>query len=292
MTCFHPLKAWKTETGVVLGSQGINAHSRPLKLPCGKCDGCRLENSRQWAVRCMHERQLHENNSFITLTYDDEHLPESGSLRHRDWQLFAKRLRKRYGPFRFFMCGEYGGRHGRPHFHACVFGVGFDDRKLFSTTSAGADLYTSETLSETWGNGHASFGEVTFESAAYVARYTLKKVGNDVERLGTLDFSTGEIHVKRPEYAKMSLRPALGFDWWDRFRDDVKRRGDVVMRGKPMRPPRYYDKLLEREDPFLLDQFKQKRLDKVRWEDGTPDRLKVQEIVCKAALAFKKRDSI
>lgn len=288
MACFRPIKAWKTETGVVIGGQGVNADSRPLQLPCGKCDGCRLESSRQWAVRCMHERQLHDVNSFVTLTYDDGHLPRDGSLRYRDWQLFAKRLRKRYGSFRFFMCGEYGDVNWRPHYHACLFGIGFSDRKLLS--DGVNKLYTSEGLSDVWGLGHCSIGDVTFESAAYVARYTLKKVGSDVERLGTVDFSTGAIDVKRAEFCRMSLRPAIGFDWWSRFSGDVKRRGDVVCRGRSMRPPRYYDKLLEREDPVLLEKFKADRLSKVRFEDGTPARLAVQEVVCKAGLKLKRRE--
>lgn len=292
MACFRPLRAFRLEDGVISFGAPSGAEREELLLPCGKCDGCRLERSRQWAIRCMHERQLHESNSFITLTYDDSHLPCNDSLYHRDWQLFAKRLRKKYGPFRFFMCGEYGGLNGRPHFHACLFGVGFDDRVKFRESDCGSDVFTSKSLDSVWSKGFASVGDVTFESAAYVARYTLKKVGNDVERLGTVDFSTGEIHVKVPEYARMSLRPAIARDWWARFSGDVKRRGDIVIRGRSMRPPRYYDKLLEVDDPDLLDAFKRERLLKVNPEDGTPERLKVQEIVCKGALNFKKRSTV
>lgn len=289
MACFRPLAAYRLDDGKIVFSCRSGEDREELLLPCGSCDGCRLERSRQWAVRCMHECQLHENNSFLTLTYDDEHLPENGSLRHRDWQLFAKRLRRAYGPFRFFMAGEYGGIHGRPHFHACVFGVGFSDRKLLCTGDSGSDLYESASLSKLWRSGFASVGDVTFESAAYVARYTLKKVGSDVERLGIVDYSTGEVSVRRAEYARMSLRPAIARDWWSKYSGDVKRRGDVVSRGRSMRPPRYYDKLLELEDPDLLEEFKADRLSKVRLEDGTPERLAVQEIVCKAGLSFKKR---
>lgn len=283
MACFRPLVAFRLDDGSISFSAKSGTISDELKLPCGSCDGCRLERSRQWAIRCVHEAQLHEHNVFATLTYDDEHLPDDSGLHHKDFQKFMKRLRKTGRNARYFMCGEYGATNGRPHFHACLFNVFFFDRVKFSDT-----LFTSAELSRLWPFGFSSIGDVTFNSAAYIARYTLKKVGNDVERLGTLDYSTGEVNVKSPEYARMSLRPAIARDWWTKYSGDVMRRGDVVSRGRSMRPPRYYDKLLEVDDPDLLAHFKAERLSKVRFEDGTPERLAVQEIVCKAGLALKK----
>lgn len=101
MACFYPLAAWQTDDGdIVFKERG--AIKRALTLPCGQCVGCRLERSRQWAVRCMHEASLYDQNAFVTLTYDQDHLPESGSLRYRDFQLFCKRARDKLGPFRFF----------------------------------------------------------------------------------------------------------------------------------------------------------------------------------------------
>lgn len=288
MPCFHPLRAWYDGQRVQIGIAPFRG-ANPLKLPCGKCDGCLLERSRQWGVRCYHETQLHAASSFVTLTYDDDHLPFNSSLKYRDFQLFLKRARRKMGPFRFFMCGEYGSDGGRPHYHACMFGLFFRDRESIGSSAAGSKIYTSRLLSDLWPNGFSSVGDVTFESACYVARYTAKKVGNDVERLGTVDFSTGEIHVRTPEFARMSLKPAIGLDWWKRYGDDVKRRGDVVVRGRSMRPPRYYDKRLELEDPALLERFKAERLAKVVSADNTRARLRDKEIVLKASLQFKKR---
>jgi len=295
VACFHPLRGWYDGVRVQIGSPFRGAN--PLKLPCGKCDGCLLERSRQWGIRCYHEAQMYDASSFVTLTYDDEHLPENSSLRYRDFQLFMKRARRKMGPFRFFMCGEYGGDGGRPHYHACLFGLFFRDRVSLGSGASGSEIYASGLLSELWSNGYCSVGDVTFESACYVARYTAKKVGNDVERLGIVDFSTGEIYVRTPEFCRMSnggrnRSGGIGATWWQSYSSDVKRRGDVVVRGKSMRPPRYYDKLLELENPALLERFKAERLAKVVPSDNTKARLLVKETVCKAKLKFFKRELV
>ena len=126
----------------------------------------------------MHEAQMHENNCFITLTINPEELEKrknKWSLDHREFQLFMKRLRKKYGEVRFYMCGEYGEENKRPHYHACLFGVEFEDKELHRVRR-GIPLYKSETLNKLWKLGFCTIGDVTFESAAYVARYIMKKV--------------------------------------------------------------------------------------------------------------------
>ena len=135
MPCFHPLRAFKTSAGEVVFTE----HARydivtQLSLPCGQCSGCRLERSRQWAMRCVHEAAAYDCNAFITLTYDEENLPADGSLNYDHFQLFMKRLRKAIEPnkVRFYMCGEYGEENGRPHFHACLFGYDFPDKVMLS----------------------------------------------------------------------------------------------------------------------------------------------------------------
>ncbi len=132
MPCYHPLSAFQCADGsIVFHERRWYNTVKTLSLPCGQCIGCRLERSRQWAMRCMHEAQLHENNCFITLTYDNTHLPSDGSLHYKDFQLFIKRLRKKFGNtrIRYYMAGEYGENFGRPHFHACIFGHDFHDKK-------------------------------------------------------------------------------------------------------------------------------------------------------------------
>ena len=216
MACFSPLKAWRDPLNPggrllfsphTIGGSLEHADRTCLKIPCGQCIGCRLEYSRSWAVRCCHESSLHIFNSFITLTYDPSHLPVDGSLNIEHFQKFMKRLRKKLHPLkiRFFHCGEYGDLTRRPHYHALIFGYAFPDRKLFKKSKSG-DLYTSELLTKVWGLGHASVGDLTFESAAYVARYIMKKVNGDLVKshYEAIDYETGEIFNLKPEYVSIS----------------------------------------------------------------------------------------
>lgn len=242
-----------------------------IKLPCGRCIGCRLERSRQWAMRCVHEASLYERNCFITLTFAPEHLPKSGSLDKRDFQLFMKRLRKRHGPgARYFHCGEYGEKMGRPHYHACLFNFDFADRELWSVRD-GVRLFTSKDLSELWPFGFSTIGDVTFESAAYVARYVTKKITGE----------TADAHYKGrlPEYTTMSRRPGIGRAWIEKYTGDVYPHDRVVLRGREMRPPKFYDSIFELANPEAFDDVKeQRKRDTVLVAtDNTYDRLRVRE---------------
>lgn len=292
MPCYHPLDAWQRESGEVVFSESGRI-ARSLKLPCGQCVGCRLERSRQWAVRCMHEASLHSQNCFITLTYDEEHLPQYGSLDYRDFQLFMKKLRKRLGKARFYMCGEYGELNSRPHFHACLFGVDFDDKEPFRLLDSGCRLFTSKTLSELWPKGFASIGDVTFESAAYVARYVMKKVTGSAAcaHYTRLDPMTGELYEVSPEFNRMSLKPGIGAKWFEKWHKDVYPHDYVVVNGHEAKPPRFYDKLYARLDSFGAELLQAHRYKKAAafLDDSTPHRLSVRETVTKARLAFKKR---
>ena len=118
---------------------------------------------------------MYDDNCFITLTYSNQHIPADGSLDVRVFQKFMKRLRKRFGDgIRFYHCGEYGSLLGRPHYHACLFNFDFPDKYLWKENN-GQKLYRSPSLEELWPYGYSSIGTVTFESAAYVARYILKR---------------------------------------------------------------------------------------------------------------------
>lgn len=288
MACFHPMTGYRArERNPATGKRRIVFNSRdgfidqPVTIPCGQCVGCRLERSRQWAIRCVHEASLHERNCFITLTYDNAHLPKSGSLELDAFQKFMKRLRKRFGDgIRFFHCGEYGEKFKRPHYHACLFNFDFEDRELWKQRD-GVNLYISESLSELWPFGFSTIGDVTFESAAYVARYIMKKVTGDkaVEHYAELG-SFGEILAeRRPEYVTMSRRPGIGKPWLEKFRSDVYPSDFVLMNGKKMRPPKYYDSIFELEDPEMCAKVKARRKSKAEEhsENNTPDRLAVRE---------------
>ncbi len=249
--------------------------------------GCRLERSRQWALRCVHESQLHSKNVFVTLTYSDEFLPDDRGLHVEDWQKFAKRVRKRRGPFRFFHCGEYGEATLRPHYHALLFGLDFPDQ--VEVAHKGRPIFSSPELRDLWGLGHVTVGPVTYESAAYVARYVMKKITGSAaaEHYSRVD-SNGETWNVRPEYTTMSRRPGIGSNWFDRFSSDVFPRDEVVHDGRRFRPPRFYDSKLESSE---LAKIKRKRLDAVckHVVDLTPERLAVRETVAAARLGRVER---
>ncbi len=286
MPCFKPLVGFRSPTGgLVFGRhKSIGLH---MTVPCGQCIGCRLERSRQWAVRCMHEATLHEDTSFVTLTYEDEFVPRFGSLLMDDWQKFFKRLRKRAGKVRFFGCGEYGERFGRPHYHACLFGLDFRDKVLWSTRG-GHDVFRSPLLESIWPYGQSEIGSLTFESAAYVARYCVKKVTGSKarEHYECVDPETGEMGSRLPEFATMSRRPGIGTGWFEKFGAEVFPSDEVIVRGKSCKPPRFYDRLFSESSPEEMRVI-QKERNRLRTKgDETPARLRVREVCAEARLSL------
>lgn len=278
MPCYRPLSAWQSprvdgSTSTISFSGNQDRYfdvAKHILLPCGQCIGCRLERSRRWAVRLMHEAEMHEFNCFITLTYDESHVPKDGSLRVEDFQLFMKRLRRgSSAPLRFFHCGEYGDQKGRPHYHACLFGEDFRaDRVRIEDSCSGHPQWISPRLCEAWKHqGRATIGELNFESAAYVARYCVKKITELSEEKKAKFRHEGRKFVdfdehyqgRRPEYVTMSRRPGIGATWFDKYRTDVYPWDEVIMRGRAMMPPPAYDKLLEKVDPALFERVKRER---------------------------------
>lgn len=231
----------------------------------------------------------------MTLTFAPEHLPDDWSLDVRHFQLFMKRLRKEFGSgIRFYHCGEYGEKYGRPHYHAILFGLDFPDRRLHEKTPQGHNLYTSRILDRLWPYGHALIGDVTFQSAAYVARYIFKKINGDLaeEHYTFTVPTTGEIVRRKPEYTTMSRRPGIAHEWFKKFKSDVFPRDEVIIRGKKFRPPRYYDRQYELTDPEDFEMLKLKRLEasKAHADDNTPERLAVKEKVFAAQLSQLTRN--
>lgn len=248
-----------------------------------------------WAVRCMHEASLYENNCFLTLTYDEAHLPDNGSLDKRDFQLFMKRLRREVIPnevakIRYYHCGEYGAAFGRPHYHAALFGFDFPDKVVW-TIRKDYPTWRSPRLERLWPYGQSELGSVTFESAAYVARYIMKKVIGPMafEHYTVVDLETGEGFIREPEYTTMSRRPGIGKGWFEKFRKEVYPADTVIARGLEMKPPRYYD--LQHElinAPEALEVARKRRRNR-RAADSTPERLAVREVCTKARLARSER---
>ena len=258
MTCYHPIKAYRSKTLTATGKRQLvfkesQSNGESLEIPCGQCIACRLDKSLDWAIRISHEASLYDHNCFITLTYSPENLPPGGSLVVSHYQLFMKRLRKRFGKnIRFFHCGEYGEKLGRPHYHACLLNFDFPDKVHFKTTDRGDRIYRSQALEELWPFGHSEIGTVTFESAAYVARYITKKITGTLAQshYTCVDVETGEVIQRKPEYTTMSRRPGIGAPWLKKFKTDVYNYDQVLMKGGHSRkPPRFYDNQYEIIDP-------------------------------------------
>lgn len=280
MACYHPIN--------------VRHKDKYNTVPCGKCLGCCLEYSRMWGIRCMHEAQMHKENVFLTLTYRDEELQygvnkKTGlckpTLYPRHLQLFWKRLREKTNArFRYFGCGEYGERYRRPHYHACLFGLDFKDKKL-RTIKNGNNLYTSDTLNDVWSHGDCRIGNVTFESASYVARYIIgRKLSNGVESY--------EEEGLEPEFVRMSRRPGIGRTWLEKYSGDVFNKGYLVSRGVKCAPPRYYKLLFRENEPEVMENRARESMDKLfdNADRNSSQRLRVAEIVKKAQIKGLTRE--
>lgn len=321
MACYHPLKGFCLGKNSVTGKKVMKITSYDVQavyqmspdgswysspdgvrtphmhriiyestdIPCGKCVGCRLEYSKQWANRCMLELQYHDSAYFVTLTYNDFAVPKSYypdpetgeaqqslTLSKRDWQLFMKRLRFQHSAdnLRFFMCGEYGPSTYRPHYHAIIFGLHLDDLVPWKKSPQGYQYYLSPSLSKAWSSsveqkdlfgdsfqspkaelGHVLVGEVTWETCAYTARYIMKKLKGQEAKFYS-DFNL------EPPFVLMSRRPGIARQYFDDHPDmydydfiNIK----TPQGGRKMRPPRYYDKLFDIEYPDRLAEIKETR---------------------------------
>jgi len=164
-----------------------------------------------------------------------------------------------------------------------LFGVRFEDQKLYKRSKSGEPIYTSEIVRRLWTYGHNALGNVTFDSAAYVARYCMKKVTGEaaVEHYLSVDENTGEIYERTAEFTNMSRRPGIGLRWFEAFGKHAFQFDSVIMNGREVRPPRYYDGKYELLDSAHLVKLKRKRRRKAleHKADSTPERREVCEIV-------------
>ncbi len=301
MPCYFPLAAYRLTSRVKKTEKGkdIILFTKPqsncerIQLPCGQCIGCRLSRSVMWATRCMNEAQTHEENCFITLTYDEAHLPADYSLSVEDLQKFFKRFRKDIQPkkIRYFGAGEYGDESWRPHYHAIIFGYDFSiDRYPVKPVGSDNQYYISPQLSKIWPLGNHIITDFCFDTAAYVARYCVKKINGDKAddhyHRTIIDWNefTGEIYDFRevdllPEFALMSRRPGIGYEWYSRYKSDCYPSDYLVVDERKVPIPKYYDKLLEEENKFIFASQKAKR--KIQsimdYENSTLERLSVRE---------------
>lgn len=288
MACYKPLKAYSVNRLYKDGTYGkreIVWHENAIRgqdkatsieIPCGQCVGCRLDYSRQWANRCMLEAKDHENNSFITLTYNDANIPlkeivdtKTGevkpisSLNPEHTKNFIKKLRRHYKyhynheGIRYYLCGEYGDKTKRAHYHVLLYNCEIKDKVFHKRTEAGI-LWTSETLAKIWGKGHIIVADMTWETCAYTARYMMKKQkGKDAksyyENLGII-----------PEFCRMSLKPGIGLKYYEENKDKIYENDEIWITGSKgkatkIKPPNYYDKLYDLEEPEKMEEIKEAR---------------------------------
>ena len=289
MACTDPKKAWEyglTENGkqkmVFSRPEGVDWD--PILLPCGKCVSCKLSYSREWATRITHEAQTSKLSCFLTLTYDEENLPDPPSVSKKEVQDFIKNLRQYLRRnvddnirFKYFACGEYGSTRGqRPHYHIIILGWDFTDKRYWSKTDTGNINYRSPTLEKLWKKGFSTIGEVTYQSAGYVARYTFKKQ-KDKREYTLVDTGSGEIVDLEPEFLCMSQ--GIGKDWYNKFKFDTEK-DYLNVNFQKNKVPRYYDKQLEKEDPEKLEKIKDER------------RRKAEEIAAKEGKSHRRMKNI
>lgn len=298
MVCYTPMKVYpgaelNPETGkrpVVFSGTKSLIEGALYTLPCGGCQGCRMDAAQSWAIRGWHEARTNAfpvgeagGSAFLTLTIEPAKLLPHNSVMLRSLQLFMKRLRFAVKkPVRYLECGEYGELRGRAHYHVLVFGFDFPDRTVSHTSKDGHTLYNSKLLSELWPFGRALIGSVSFQSARYVAAYVMKKwSGKEADahytRVSPVD---GEFYRVEPEFASMSLKPGLGERWFSEFESDVFPSDEVIIDGQKRKPPRYYEKLFvakHGEAAFQPIKRARKRRAIECGLDRTPERLATRE---------------
>lgn len=287
VTCFHPIDAWPPALRggkVVFSPHRSYAGATSFPIPCGRCIGCRIAKARDWATRMTHEAKLHSDNSFITLTYDDRHLPLDGSISREAVQLFLKRLRKAVAGsaasgIRYFAVGEYGERFWRPHYHLITFGFFPPDAKKWRQVR-GNITYRSAFLEGVWPYGNVETGRVTPQSCGYVARYSMKKIGGDkaADHYSRPHPVTGQLHRVIPEFALMSRRPGIGAGWFDRYACDAFPSDFLIVDGKKRNVPDYYKRKLD-DLPQLLVTHERKKAARTpqALSNKTPERLQTRE---------------
>lgn len=288
MPCYVPIDAYHGPGGITFNRQ--ESFGTHIQIPCGRCIGCRLERAKEWALRCYHEslttQEAGRESMFLTLTYADEHLPPDHQLNHEHFQKMLRKLRKKTKlKIRFFMSGEYGQPTeknkfiARPHYHAIIFGYRPSDLKLVNLRNKNRN-YISESFAEYWPHGTHEIGHVTYRNAGYVARYTLKK-----QQSIECNPETGEVHqpqrCETPIYIQMSKHPGIGHAWYQKYKSDLYPHDFAVTPdGKETAVPKYYRKLLEREDPTLADQLRKLRVEKAQNSpDNTWDRMDVRHFI-------------
>lgn len=287
MSCFHPLPAIKKRYSdqFIVGRQGESFEPyvdsltgeliEQIKIPCGKCIGCRMDYSRAWADRCVLESLDYPSDRcwFVTLTYNDDNIEtdkrslisDKGTLTlyPKDVQDFLKRLRiewqRRYNcdGIRFFMCGEYGSTTARPHYHLLIYNLPIPDLSFYKANMQGDILYNSPELEDIWSHGFVVIGKFEWKTAAYTARYVLKKFKGKTKEETDDHYKSVGLY---PEFTRCSRRPGIARPFYDRHSSEIYKNDEIILPGgRVTKPPKYFDKVLRDEDPDLMQFIKSAR---------------------------------
>lgn len=324
MACYHPNKAlWYgditangekkytiiPESGPkVIGNKAFKTPLEEMEVPCGKCIGCRLDYSRQWANRCMLEAKSWTDNYMITLTYDDDHahwvrgvdqdtgeITNVTTLEPEDITKFMKDLRRSYSyhngkkNIRFYGCGEYGSKTHRAHMHIILFNCYIEDLEPFFLNKDKQQVYLSERIRGIWGKGIVSVVKLEWQVAAYVARYVMKK------RKGKESKEWYEKLGIQPEFVRMSRKPGIGRNYYEENRDTIYAADEIHLERKngnvmTIKPCKYYDRLFDLDSPEAMQAIKQER--KLAMELSIYNQLKNTNLTKKEYLKVKEQNKI
>jgi len=263
--CTRPLICYQNPDGgrPIFGEVGRKEGLPELKLPCGKCPECCKDYYTQWATRGSRELAQWDSSLFITLTYDEEHLPDDRSLNKKHVQDFIKRVKKHFhstrgNPIRQTYCGEYGSLTKRPHYHVILYNTYFDDLKPHYISPGGHQVFTSETLSRLWGKGNTEFGYATPATIAYLYKYILKKkTRKEKERPFTIEHE-GITYDVAHEFIESSRNPGIGACLRG---SSSLRKGYLYVNGSKKKLPKYYLEWLRVNEPDVFDEISNMKFD-------------------------------
>ena len=250
MSCLYPINAWRSRRLNDNGKREIVFRRRDgyedmaLQVPCGKCAGCRADKALSWALRCYQEASQYQQNSFLTITYDDNHVPNKLVKSHL--QNFIRAIRDQGKKIRYYACGEYGSATNRPHYHAIIFGTDFKNGTEFSVNET---LYTVPGLSETWGKGNIVLSEYTMATGCYVAGYVAKKIGSEND----------------DQFQLMSRKPGIGFTWLEKYWRELFNTGSIICEGKEYPIPNAYLRWLEEKIPEAVPYVTKYKAEKINY---------------------------
>lgn len=269
MPCFRLIDAWPAPPGApnrrpVFSPLKSYSGAKAFSIPCGRCNGCLDDKARDWGIRCAHEAQMMREagrgSSFLLCSIRDEDLPADMSLDPLLIKNFIRRVAYECGETRYILCGEYGDRRKRPHYHVGLFGEDFfHDRKPWKKTDSGFVVYRSELAERLWPYGFVHIGELVEKSAAYIARYTMKAARPNGASLTRYNEETGETWEVHPQFLRMSRMPGIGASWFDKYWMDCST-GYLIHEGRKVPIPAYYLDLLERRNPALAEKLRMERL--------------------------------